>query len=266
MIKIQFQAPATQAWIDWCAEAASTAQQHLDDYAAGGAFSIKETLYKKCRDDIFAVFHNKCAYCEALIILDQTGDVEHYRPKGKVTDAHDNEIVGHPGYFWLAYDWRNLLPSCARCNRPAKGPDGRVVGKWNRFPVQGPYALRPSDVATEKPLLLNPIADDPTEHFTFDPETGILGAKTARGQACIDILGLNREGLPEARRNVYFNVLARAGDQNSAMRNGDTKATKLHLDYLITHKAGRAEYSMAGRAAIEAFRLILKAQDDALGL
>jgi hypothetical protein len=62
------------------------------------------------------------------------GDAEHYRPKGAVkykTEAGELEdatcevlnprqgrIVTqrHPGYFWLAYDWRNLLPSCVFCN------------------------------------------------------------------------------------------------------------------------------------------------------
>jgi hypothetical protein len=30
--------------------------------------------------------------------------------------AKGGKSVEHPGYFWLAYHWKNLLPSCAFCN------------------------------------------------------------------------------------------------------------------------------------------------------
>ncbi|MEF9674035.1 hypothetical protein QNM99_25505 [Pseudomonas sp. PCH446] len=42
-------------------------------------------------------------------------DVEHYRPKGAVS-----EDASHPGYWWVAMDWDNLLPSCIDCNRKRK--------------------------------------------------------------------------------------------------------------------------------------------------
>ena len=56
------------------------------------------------------LFHNKCAYCESD--LGDNLDVEHFRPKGGVT-----EEPGHSGYWWLAHDWTNLLPSCTPCNQ-----------------------------------------------------------------------------------------------------------------------------------------------------
>ena len=274
MIKVAFTPPESKAWKDWCEEAKTATEQALADYAQGINPAVKEALYKKRRDDVFAAFHEKCAYCEAKISLDQPGDVEHFRPKGKVTGEDDQEIEvddgqgghrPHPGYFWLAYDWSNLLPSCARCNRPMKGPGGKLVGKWNRFPVDGAHALLPAEVATEKPVLLHPVFDDPAEHFGIDPDTGIIFSKTPRGEACIRILGLNREGLPEARRDVFDNVMARAKQQNAAFVDNDTKKMQKDLRYLEGIKEGSAEYSMAGRIALERVRAALLAQLAALG-
>lgn len=69
--------------------------------------SVKEQL----REDQ----HQKCAYCEC----DLTGDygaVEHYRPKKGWQEKH-HDTLHEPGYYWLAYEWNNLLCSCDKCNR-----------------------------------------------------------------------------------------------------------------------------------------------------
>src|SRR5262249_6192965 len=72
------------------------------------------TRYKEwavCRalDDLF---HEKCAYCESSYRAVDSCDVEHYRPKGGVTESPK-----HRGYWWLAAHWQNLLPSCPPCNQ-----------------------------------------------------------------------------------------------------------------------------------------------------
>src|SRR5688572_13150422 len=55
----------------------------------------------------------KCAYCETFYGASQPVAVEHYRPKGEVIDG-DERV--RPGYYWLAANWENLLPSCTDCN------------------------------------------------------------------------------------------------------------------------------------------------------
>ena len=54
-------------------------------------------------------------YCESPVTSTNFGDAEHYRPKKAVTDKKRDTVqygvVPHPGYYWLAYDWRNLLPA-----------------------------------------------------------------------------------------------------------------------------------------------------------
>ena len=72
--------------------------------------------------------HKKCCYCETKFLASDYGAVEHFRPKGSVSQNR-NSIVEKPGYFWLGYTWSNLLVSCSQCNTSYKG---------TRFPLQNP--------------------------------------------------------------------------------------------------------------------------------
>src|SRR5262245_54535333 len=183
MIKVEFKKPMpSDKFDDWLSRCETAAKQ------LKGAKGVKEKLYKEQRQFFLDLFHGKCAYCEAKIVLDQhKGDVEHYRPKGGVTDENDKPIEiddgrggkqPHQGYYWLAYSWRNLLPSCIACNRPDASGDHRV-GKWNRFPVAGKHASTPAKIAEEKPLLLSPLLEeyDLAQHLVFDFKPGRITGK-----------------------------------------------------------------------------------------
>lgn len=118
------------------------------------------------------LFHDKCAYCESRLISGDW-DVEHYRPKGRVAERPD-----HPGYYWLAYKWENLYPSCTFCNQKRKDyprfDDTRILpaqGKLDQFPIENEVyrAIKPGDdLPQERPLLLDPCNDEPEKHFTYD--------------------------------------------------------------------------------------------------
>ena len=73
------------------------------------------------------------------------GDVEHYRPKaGYRQDAEDP--LGRPGYYWLAYEWSNLLFCCQICNQRFKR---------NLFPLVDPARRAEThhdDLSSEQPL------------------------------------------------------------------------------------------------------------------
>jgi uncharacterized protein (TIGR02646 family) len=152
-----------------------------------------------------ALYHNKCAYCEGLVNEGSYLQVEHYRPKKKVT-----EDVQHSGYYWLAYEWSNLLWSCQKCN-------GK---KLNKFPIAGVRVRHPHsdslqwqiDSTNEKPLLLNPELDDPTQHFDFEPD-GTLVAKTSEGVKTIEVCDLNRESLKIARKKILDDAISSLCDQ-----------------------------------------------------
>ncbi|MDE8740550.1 hypothetical protein PZA20_01745 [Pectobacterium polaris] len=168
------------------------------------------------------LFNKKCAYCESNYSAVSVMDVEHYRPKGGV-----NECPGHKGYWWLALDWDNLLPSCIDCNRSrgqkkvVLNPDGTVYvtlknensGKENSFPVDGGYfAMQESDDHhLEKPLIINPCQMEPDKHLEWYTTIlnlpiicakSNLGLKDSKGENTIKILGLNRWGLVNERGEV----------------------------------------------------------------
>lgn len=227
MRKISPTAPDTSKWRRWRRDCRAEAKVVAKAVANGEKPSFKQKLYrrKSIKEEWFfsgsAPFYGKCAYCETNIIAYQRGDVEHFRPKGAVADENDNPIVLrdedgrivrdengqpklHPGYYWLAYDWRNLLPACTICNQSST-IDDQKIGKHDRFPVDGQHAQTPKEQKSEKPLLIHPGSgdekDDPDAHLSMDTETGLMKAKTDRGGTCIEVFGLNlREGLVSDRR------------------------------------------------------------------
>jgi hypothetical protein len=183
------------------------------------------------------VFHSKCAYCENNIDAGFVGDAEHYRPKGAVTEMKNGKLVAverdgvpHPGYYWLAYDWRNLVPSCERCNA--------VHGKRTQFPIQG---VRVFDEATgpdtetldrlERPILLHPYdsSRDPRDHLVFSPDGWVVGRDDV-GKQSIKLLDLNRDALVNLRQRW---ISAQRGDFGNQLGYTVSKAAIVDLESKI---------------------------------
>lgn len=212
MIHLRFDPPESDAaWDAWIRAGRVAVARMLAD--ATGKPKIDAALYKRQRDRLLAATNQKCAYCELRLTPGQRkGDVEHYRPKararrmdGKVVKVlREGVEIDHPGYYWLAYEYLNLLPACSACNRRAgDAASGMNTGKSDIFPtLDNRWAARPEDVATEQPALLNPWLDDPADHLRFDPDTGRVMGITQRGRITRDLLGLNRDGMPEARKKA----------------------------------------------------------------
>jgi hypothetical protein len=270
LIEVVFNPPAGDTkWDRWIRDVEKAKKRLLAQASKKAKLTISNTLYKRTRDIIFDAFHGKCIYCEAKFALDQSGDVEHYRPKAGVVDENDQVVTvssaggltaAHRGYYWLAYDYRNLFPSCLKCNRPSKNRAGKLVGKGTRFPVRGFRASEPGEETKENPLLLLPIGPgfNPANHFNFDPRTGIIGGKTDEGRTTIRLLDLNREGLPEERRDVYTGVSARLVAVNKhlidLMRTDDAKLKRALADniaVLRAYRLGHKPYCLAARKALE---------------
>lgn len=171
---------------------------------------------KAVKDALHTAFDGHCAYCESRYEQVAPMDVEHYRPKGGVIDAGGK--LRKPGYYWLAAAWDNLLPSCIGCNRAREQPqqlaDGSVVqattGKANLFPLLAGtvHATASGGEKAEKPLLLDPCRDDPRPHLLFrsdgyvEPRASPEESAAARGFATIEVCGLYRAALVEARRKA----------------------------------------------------------------
>jgi hypothetical protein len=209
--------PAVRATWDALVERAAVAVRTLpEDRAAGKA--LDESIWKGFRD-FFAehVFHHRCGYC----VGDGTQHYDHsdhWRPKGAVTSLEaprravlDDQGNPHPGYWWLVYDWRNIVPACARCNSAAKGSVFPIAasGTYVFEAIDGDVDLTQLD-AKEQPLLLHPLRDHPEDHLTYTRYGKIREkAGSARGKATIDICRLDRGELVKERRKVAKKIKVR---------------------------------------------------------
>jgi hypothetical protein len=248
---------AVKAFEDWLAKPTPLPRPPF-------AFEFNNEIWKDLKDWLLQhVFHQKCAYCEREI-SGYYGDAEHYRPKSAVRHktaagklepstcaipdpASGRDVVqSHPGYFWLAYDWRNLVPACAFCNS-GHGKNDRfevtgahiVLARLSQAEVDampllakprqsdrwpGYYYLAPAALdAREIPLLLNPLnADDernPRKHIRFGVR-GIVSAvdESPFGKTSIEVFDLRKDRLRIARQEAQETFRSRFYD---AMRELD---------------------------------------------
>lgn len=183
------------------------------------SYMIKSRIYKgiysqngseihETRETLKKIYFQKCAYCENK---EHTPEVEHYRPKGAVA-----EDTTHRGYYWLCYEWTNMLPSCHSCNAE--------TGKRNQFPILGTRVFTPSFFSnnkldshiesqlliSEQPYLLHPEIDHPDSgmYFQFSNNGMIEGIDSqGRGEKTIAICNLNRQNLLELRQRLIIDDL-----------------------------------------------------------
>jgi len=165
------------------------------EYDAGTqTFSFAAALYghPTVKQALIAAQHGKCCFCERKI--GGEGDVEHFRPKANFCQRKGFPLE-RPGYYWLAYDWDNLLLACPICNQRFKK---------NYFPLADPAKRARNhrgDLAEEKPLFINPAEEDPARFIAFRQEIAYAIHGNRRAKETIRELGLNRENLSEERRD-----------------------------------------------------------------
>jgi hypothetical protein len=243
-------------WVKWRCDAGTAAIALCRAALAGKPVIVNDNLYKRMKIVLFKLYYEKCVYCEAQFLLDQPGDVEHFRPKGRITNLDGSLVmlppdskIPHPGYYWLAYDWRNLFPSCIFCNRP-NTLDTVSFGKWDKFPVNGVRAVAPGDEAVEEYLLLHPIDDEPEDHLSFESD-GTISFKTPRGDACIALFGLNvREPLVIRRHKAWKEGYRAVFDLFEAIKHDNEKEADESLTLLQRIRIGAEAYSAAARRGV----------------
>jgi hypothetical protein len=222
VIRIVPAEPTDQAWVKWrqgCREACDNLKAAFQAWDGTPENKPKVTsLYGGQRASIVRMFYLKCAYCEVLLGPgNRAGQLDHYRPKGSVRTARGQPVSvtwhkkpsprPHPGYYWLAYEFTNLVPVCAACNNRTSDLDGSVAGKRDWFPMaKDEYSVTPGGEIAEDPLLLNPWYDDPTDHMLFAFESGRIVPTSDKGEATVELLGLNSDALVQARRHACDDV------------------------------------------------------------
>ena len=107
-------------------------------------WSTKSNVWKKHKERLIMEYKGKCMYCEGRYVAGSHDDAEHFAPKGEVTEQRRK--VDHPGYYWLAFEWQNILLACQKCNsRHPDGVSGPHPGKLNEYPVRGERVKAPGD-------------------------------------------------------------------------------------------------------------------------
>ena len=154
--------------------------------------AVRESLSKMCSGA------QRCVYCE-----DSMGDeVEHVRPK----DLYPEDV----------FCWQNYVYACGPCNG----------GKNSRFAVmtlngrEDVTRARGSPVEPPtpgEPVFVNPRLEDPFALMTMDllgtffllPRYGLDPVENDRADFTIRTLKLNRDPLPDARKNAFGGYRAR---------------------------------------------------------
>ncbi len=160
--------------------------------------SIKKLWTKDKDPEVKEFLHNsqygKCCYCER-----ERGpiemDIEHFRPKSEV-----KENKNHQGYWWLAYEWDNLLLACKKCNNQ----------KGTKFPLkqESRRAFKPQDDLTkEDPFLINPLIENPEDFIEYDIKDPIMikaKGKNERGERTVnELTGINALEVLKERAYQY---------------------------------------------------------------
>jgi 5-methylcytosine-specific restriction endonuclease McrA len=172
--------------------------------------SVQERLHE--------IFAGKCSYCETKVGAARADQVEHWRPKKRIDDVAGG-TVRDTGYYWAAARWANLFLSCGGCNGSKHQLDAaimseRLLGKGNRFPLEPGtnWATDEPGEAHEKPLLLDPTADEPSEHlelWELEGRAALLRPRNGspKGQASIEVYGLNRLRLWDERQALHAELV-----------------------------------------------------------
>jgi ferredoxin len=202
-------------------------------------------LWSEIKDVYSTLQHSKCAFCERCLEEPPYGrieqDVEHFRPKSRVTawkvpgDLLDAGVqvsqpadgTSEPGYALLAYSPLNYAIACKPCNS---------ILKKNLFPIAGDSKSaedNPAALASERPYLIYPISDldddpeDLIEYYGLSPRPKKKrGFGRLRALVTIEIFKLDR-GKPRAAlmkgrarqlQLLYFALRLRSQSRNSRER------------------------------------------------
>lgn len=212
------------------------------------SFDINSKIYahRSVKEELIKLQNKTCCFCESRIIHITSGDVEHFRPKAAFFDEK-SKLFHKPGYFWLAYEWSNLLLSCELCNRRYKKTFFPLKDNSKRCNVSCSF-----DITCEEPLFINPCEVEPSEHITFIGT--VPKSKTEEGDVTITALGLDREDLNEMRydsinaimslKDIYEMLKGAIGEEESKTKFKEALNGKLNItgQYTLMFRDNFADY------------------------
>lgn len=260
------------SWFDDAEEIAAKAEK-------GGKLAEGDEIWSEVKEVFILLQEFKCIYCEfPLPKAESTSaykvavdyDVEHFRPKNRVTLWPTAEVLKRrpqiqeyrssitqgaaEGYLRLALDPLNYVVSCKVCNSSYKA---------DRFPIAGRSDSRATDrldlERQERPFLLFPFGehpDEPGNFLSFDGPMLRPGEQSAekklRGRVVIDFFELDtREGLLEGRCLLIQLLWPQLEAQSSSDPRKRVQAEKF---VRCVEEQHRLLHTACGRAFCELYR------------
>ena len=255
MIKIS--KPAAPAMLQGCGR--TKRAKHCVDYDLAAAdydagmqtFTFDAGLYgyPMVKQALIAAQHGKCCFCERKI--GREGNVEHFRPKASFCQG-EGFPPERPGYYWLAYEWDNLLLACPICNQRFKR------SLFSLFDPARRARNHHGDLTQERPLFIHPAEEDPADFIGFRQEVPYAIRGNRRAKGTIKALGLNRWNLSEERRDHLSRLvyLRKVLDQEAKLT-GTAEGRRLLEEadaYLREATLDSAKFAAMTRVAAVSFR------------
>lgn len=236
---------------DWIEKAAEETKQNKKDRK----FTSRSVDWSDIKQAFIDAQHGKCVYCERRVGVDSEKkvewDVEHFRPKGRVTEWEPGTGPASPsGYYLLALDWHNYMASCKRCNSAYKG---------DRFPIAKPprqvNTASAARLKRESPYLPFPLGDseeDPEDLITFIGWRPVPKSEAVRKRAEIVIRFFEldaSEDLIEARCNAIVAIYTYLRNRDR----GDEEAKADAAQMLALAASDRFEHANCARSFIRLY-------------
>lgn len=133
----------------------------------------------------------RCMYCDDS----RATDIDHFEPLERAP--------------LRAFEWLNHLLACSHCNSNAKREQYPVDGRGNC-------------------LLVDPTAEDPTDHLQLLLHTGEYAAVAGspKGQETIRVFGLNRPDLVKGRQDAFHRARSNLRDWHQLREQNDREAVQ----------------------------------------
>lgn len=239
-------------------------------------FQANRYGHNDVREALDLIYNNKCAYCECEIGAVSTPHIDHHRPINSYAEIGNPQH--HNGYYWLGYEWSNLVLSCPSCNGTKSSKFPLLLPQAREITAPPLQAGRPDYELLnifggffigEEPLLINPEWIDPDGHLTVN-YFGMLEAidNSIYGKTTIDVCDLNRIPLCEERQAILDKFIEKIDIEIFEHYRDDTLQTStaqyqhrlnMIFEEIISHQHEEVEYNMLGRCIVDKFdELILE--------
>ncbi|MGF1716766.1 hypothetical protein L4D08_18030 [Photobacterium chitinilyticum] len=211
------------------------------------AINSRSKVWRKLKQHLSEASFGKCWYCQSIEIR-SLNPVDHFKPKGGV-----KECAGHPGYWWLAFSWKNYRYSCGYCN--SSHENGRHGGgKQDHFDLvkRKNRQFTKGQANQEIPMLLDPCRFGDSKLITYDTkrarvianesrckrENNIAEKAFDRVKYSIDTYDFNHEPLRRKRETMFDDIKQLIVDINFFIKKGVDE----HSEEIRTKQAQLVEY------------------------